>query len=120
MHQQVADGVNVSTLVVCALCFYHCTQADKARVMDYINRLDNFDGPEIAKIAASEQVTSPSHDNNTDRTMHGRIIAAFVTRRVLLHGCRKPCRFLCSLLSCIRLALTFSCCIVLILYCIPL
>jgi clathrin heavy chain len=23
--------------------------------MDYINRLDNFDGPEIAKIAASEQ-----------------------------------------------------------------
>jgi hypothetical protein len=25
------------------------------RVMDYINRLDNFDGPEIAKIAASEQ-----------------------------------------------------------------
>jgi len=26
-------------------------QADKSRVMDYINRLDNYDGPEIAKIA---------------------------------------------------------------------
>lgn len=31
-------------------------KADKERVMEYINRLDNFDGPEIAKIAASEQV----------------------------------------------------------------
>ncbi|CAM9577248.1 unnamed protein product [Chrysoparadoxa australica] len=30
-------------------------KADKDRVMDYINRLDNFDGPEIAKIATSEQ-----------------------------------------------------------------
>ncbi|CAM9417931.1 unnamed protein product, partial [Phaeothamnion confervicola] len=30
-------------------------KAAKDRVMDYINRLDNFDGPEIAKIAASEQ-----------------------------------------------------------------
>ena len=32
-------------------------KADKERVMEYINRLDNFDGPEIAKIASSEQVT---------------------------------------------------------------
>jgi clathrin heavy chain len=30
-------------------------KADKARVAEYINRLDNFDGPEIAKIAVSEQ-----------------------------------------------------------------
>mmetsp|Transcript_16634 Transcript_16634/g.24631 ORF Transcript_16634/g.24631 Transcript_16634/m.24631 type:complete len:1761 (+) Transcript_16634:142-5424(+) len=30
-------------------------KADKTRVMDYINRLDNYDGPEIAKIASSEQ-----------------------------------------------------------------
>ncbi|CAM9574384.1 unnamed protein product, partial [Sphacelaria rigidula] len=30
-------------------------KADRDRVMEYINRLDNFDGPEIAKIAASEQ-----------------------------------------------------------------
>mmetsp|Transcript_30328 Transcript_30328/g.70760 ORF Transcript_30328/g.70760 Transcript_30328/m.70760 type:complete len:1710 (-) Transcript_30328:179-5308(-) len=29
-------------------------KADKARVMDYINRLDNYDGPEIAKIAVGE------------------------------------------------------------------
>lgn len=31
-------------------------KADRERVMEYVNRLDNFDGPEIAKIAASEQV----------------------------------------------------------------
>ncbi len=30
-------------------------KADKDRVLEYINRIDNFDGPEIAKIAASEQ-----------------------------------------------------------------
>jgi len=30
-------------------------RANKDKVMEYINRLDNFDGPEIAKIAASEQ-----------------------------------------------------------------
>ncbi|CAM9371246.1 unnamed protein product, partial [Choristocarpus tenellus] len=30
-------------------------KADKEKVMEYVNRLDNFDGPEIAKIAASEQ-----------------------------------------------------------------
>ena len=29
--------------------------ADKDRVMEYINRLDNFDGPEIAKIAISDE-----------------------------------------------------------------
>eukprot|EP00933_Yihiella_yeosuensis_P029628 TRINITY_DN23254_c0_g4_i1.p1 TRINITY_DN23254_c0_g4~~TRINITY_DN23254_c0_g4_i1.p1 ORF type:complete len:1717 (+),score=465.38 TRINITY_DN23254_c0_g4_i1:179-5329(+) len=29
-------------------------KADKSRVMDYINRLDNYDGPEIAKIALGE------------------------------------------------------------------
>jgi clathrin heavy chain len=30
-------------------------RANKDKVMEYINRLDNFDGPDIAKIAASEQ-----------------------------------------------------------------
>lgn len=30
-------------------------KADKTRVMDYINRLDNYDGPEIAKIALGEK-----------------------------------------------------------------
>lgn len=30
-------------------------KTDKARVMDYINRLDNYDGPDIAKIALGEQ-----------------------------------------------------------------
>merc|ERR1719316_813969 len=29
-------------------------KADRNRVMDYINRLDNYDGPEIAKIALGE------------------------------------------------------------------
>jgi len=30
-------------------------KSDKFKVMDYINRLDNYDGPEIAKIALGEQ-----------------------------------------------------------------
>jgi clathrin heavy chain len=30
-------------------------RANKEKVMEYINRLDNFDGPDIAKIAASDQ-----------------------------------------------------------------
>jgi clathrin heavy chain len=30
-------------------------RAAKERVMDYVNRLDNFDGPDIAKIAVGEQ-----------------------------------------------------------------
>ena len=30
-------------------------RANKEKVMEYINRLDNFDGPDIAKIAASEK-----------------------------------------------------------------
>ncbi|CAK8987762.1 Clathrin heavy chain 1 [Durusdinium trenchii] len=30
-------------------------KADSTRVMDYIHRLDNFDGPDIAKIACSDQ-----------------------------------------------------------------
>jgi clathrin heavy chain len=29
-------------------------KSDKGRVMDYINRLDNYDGPQIAKIAIGE------------------------------------------------------------------
>ena len=29
-------------------------KADKTLVMDYINRLDNYDGPEIAKIALGD------------------------------------------------------------------
>lgn len=29
-------------------------KSDKSRVMDYINRLDNFDAPEIATIALGE------------------------------------------------------------------
>ena len=30
-------------------------KADKTRVMDYINRLDNYDGIELAKIAQKDQ-----------------------------------------------------------------
>ena len=49
-------------------------KADKSRVMDYINRLDNFDGPDIAKIACSDSyelyeeafVICKKFDNNVD------------------------------------------------------
>jgi len=29
-------------------------KSDQSRVMDYIHRLDNYDGPELAKIAIGE------------------------------------------------------------------
>lgn len=31
-------------------------KADKARVMDYVNRLDNFDGPAVGEIAVSAEL----------------------------------------------------------------
>ena len=37
------------------LLIFTAIKTDKTRVMDYINRLDNYDGPEIAKIALGEQ-----------------------------------------------------------------
>ena len=45
-------------------------KADKTRVMDYIHRLDNFDGPDIAKIACSDSKcleTTPKHLGLLDR-----------------------------------------------------
>ena len=30
-------------------------KSDQSRVMDYINRLDNYDGPEMAKIALDDK-----------------------------------------------------------------
>ena len=41
-------------------------KACKEKVMEYVNRLDNFDGPDIAKIAASEQ-HEVSLDTNESR-----------------------------------------------------
>ena len=42
--------------------FLHCSfsiavvQADKSRVKDYINRLDNFDGPAVGEIAVGYEM----------------------------------------------------------------
>lgn len=42
--------------------FWHCSssfvvvQADKSRVKDYINRLDNFDGPAVGEIAVGYEM----------------------------------------------------------------
>jgi len=33
-----------------------CARADKTRVMDYVNRLDNFDGPAVGEIAVSAEL----------------------------------------------------------------
>ena len=45
-----SDNKNLQNLLILT-----AIKADKERVMEYINRLDNFDGPEIAKIAISDQ-----------------------------------------------------------------
>ena len=51
LHNSEFSGVKrlQNLLIITAI------KADKTRVMDYINRLDNYDGPEIAKIALGEQ-----------------------------------------------------------------
>jgi len=45
-----SDNKNLQYLLILT-----ALRAKKEKVMEYINRLDNFDGPDIAKIAASEQ-----------------------------------------------------------------
>ena len=70
IHHSFSVGVCVSHLFVVAgsadrefhnnrnlqnLLILTPIKADPKRVMDYLNRLDNFDGPDIAKIAISDQ-----------------------------------------------------------------
>ena len=45
-----SDNRNLQNLLILT-----AVKCDQDRVMEYINRLDNFDGPEIAKIAVGEQ-----------------------------------------------------------------
>lgn len=45
-----ANNKNLQNLLILT-----AIRADKEKVMEYINRLDNFDGPDIAQIAAGEQ-----------------------------------------------------------------
>jgi len=46
---QFADNKNLQNLLILT-----AIKADSKRVMDYIHRLENFDGPDIAKIACSD------------------------------------------------------------------
>ena len=46
---QFGDNKNLQNLLILT-----AIRADKSRVMDYVNRLNNFDGPEIAKVAVGE------------------------------------------------------------------
>lgn len=50
-----SDGVFHNNKNLQNLLILTAIKADKQRVMDYLNRLDNYDGPDIAKIAVSEQ-----------------------------------------------------------------
>jgi clathrin heavy chain len=50
-----ADGEFQTNKNLQNLLILTAIKADKKRVMDYIKRLDNYDGPDIAKIAVSEQ-----------------------------------------------------------------
>lgn len=49
-NSDFANNKNLQNLLILT-----AIKADKARVMDYINRLDNYDGQELAKIAKKEQ-----------------------------------------------------------------
>eukprot|EP00469_Lotharella_globosa_P008929 CAMPEP_0167789858 /NCGR_PEP_ID=MMETSP0111_2-20121227/10948_1 /TAXON_ID=91324 /ORGANISM="Lotharella globosa, Strain CCCM811" /LENGTH=1760 /DNA_ID=CAMNT_0007682131 /DNA_START=48 /DNA_END=5330 /DNA_ORIENTATION=+ len=46
-REQFRNNRNLQNLLILT-----AIKADKARVMDYVNRLDNYDGPQIAKIAS--------------------------------------------------------------------
>jgi len=50
-----ADGEFASNRNLQNLLILTAIKADKKRVMDYIKRLNNYDGPDIAKIAISDQ-----------------------------------------------------------------
>jgi len=49
-NKQLQQNKNLQNLLILT-----AIKADKKRVMDYCNRLENYDGPDIAKIASSEQ-----------------------------------------------------------------
>lgn len=49
-EQEFHNNRNLQNLLILT-----AIKADSKRVMDYLNRLNNFDGPDIAKIAVSEQ-----------------------------------------------------------------
>ena len=49
-NSDFASNKNLQNLLILT-----AIKADKTRVMDYINRLDNYDGIELAKIAQKEQ-----------------------------------------------------------------
>lgn len=49
-NSDFANNKNLQNLLILT-----AIKADKTRVMDYINRLDNYDGQELAKIAKKEQ-----------------------------------------------------------------
>ena len=49
-NSDFANNKNLQNLLVLT-----AIKADKTRVMDYINRLDNYDGQELAKIAKKDQ-----------------------------------------------------------------
>lgn len=53
--QGPTDGIFHKNKNLQNLLILTAIKADKKRVMDYINRLDNYDGPEIAKIAIQAQ-----------------------------------------------------------------
>lgn len=49
-NSDFANNKNLQNLLILT-----AIKADKTRVMDYINRLDNYDGQELARIAKKEQ-----------------------------------------------------------------
>mmetsp|Transcript_21576 Transcript_21576/g.15778 ORF Transcript_21576/g.15778 Transcript_21576/m.15778 type:complete len:94 (+) Transcript_21576:3024-3305(+) len=49
-NSDFANNKNLQNLLILT-----AIKADKTRVMDYVNRLDNYDGVELAKIAKKEQ-----------------------------------------------------------------
>lgn len=57
-------------------------KSDQTRVMDYINRLDNYDGPAIAKVALDEkyQLNEEAFTIYKKLDMHNEAIEVLISR----------------------------------------
>lgn len=76
-------------------------KADRTRVMEYINRLDNYDAPDIANIAISNELFEEAFaifrkfDVNTSAVQVSRLLLTtleqhdlkIVSRVLLMHSC---------------------------------
>ncbi|KAJ3029464.1 hypothetical protein HDV00_009596 [Rhizophlyctis rosea] len=74
-----SDNRNLQNLLILT-----AIKADKTRVMDYINRLDNFDAPDIANIAVGSELYEEAFAIYKKYDQHGEAVNVLLTNLVNL------------------------------------